>query len=214
MYKIYYNEKAITLVHRAFDGQIDAIDPTVIKVHYTGKTKFILACLDKLEKSKELLQIFIISDDVELLKTDFMSLFRVVKASGGLVINQKLEMLMIFRRGSWDLPKGKMDPGETKSEAGVREVQEETGLEKVNIIDKLCTTYHIFIDRSGRRVLKPSYWYLMFTTQSALIPQTEEDIEEARWVNMKDFNANKLDPIFSNIRAVIERYKQDYLHFL
>jgi 8-oxo-dGTP pyrophosphatase MutT (NUDIX family) len=214
MYKIYYNDKAICLVHRALEGQINVVNPDTIKVHYTGKTKFILSCLDKLEKNKELKTIYLLTNDIEILKNDFFSLFRIVRASGGLVINAKAELLMIFRRGSWDLPKGKMDPAETKMEAGLREVKEETGLVNVQLIEKLCTTYHIFIDRSGRRVLKPSYWYLMFTTDINLIPQKEEDIESAVWVKLSEIKTAKYTPMYSNIMEVIEKYEYDFIRLL
>jgi 8-oxo-dGTP pyrophosphatase MutT (NUDIX family) len=214
MYKIYYNEKAICLVHRALESQISIASPDSLKVHYTGKTKFILFCLDKLEKNKDLKTIYILYDDLKRLKLDFFSLFRVVRACGGLVINQKSEMLMIFRRGNWDLPKGKMEPNESKKEAAVREVREETGLVNVALMEKLCTTYHIFVDRSGRRVLKPSFWYLMYSMDTTLIPQTEEDIEIVEWVKLSDYRGQKYLPIYSNITEVIEKYQYDFIRLL
>ena len=121
---------------------------------------------------------------------------------------------MIFRRGSWDLPKGKMEPFETKSEAALREVQEETGLKNIALITKLCTTYHIYGERPERRFLKPSYWYLMSSTDKVLTPQKEEDIEIAEWVKLSDYRAEKYLPIYSNINEVIERYQFEFIRLL
>lgn len=170
--------------------------------------------MDKLEKNRDLKIIYLLFDDLKKLKIDFFSLFRIVRACGGLVINQKSEMLMIFRRGSWDLPKGKMESYETKKQAAVREVREETGLVNVSLVDKLCTTYHIFTDRSNRRVLKPSYWYLMYSVDTTLVPQKEEDIEIVEWVKLSDYRSQKYLPMYSNISEVIERYQFEFLRLI
>ncbi len=206
MYKIYYNEKAICLMHI---GQFDLIPDnvtSVIKLHYTGKTKFLLSCMDKVEKNKELQKIYIFYHEIRKLKDDFLSLFKIVPAAGGLVINEKSELLMIFRRGKWDLPKGKMEEGETKKQSALREVIEETGLKKVQLINKLCTTYHIYLDKHKRRVLKPSYWYLMYSSDKILIPQIEEDIEKVEWVKPTKSALKKCKPMHSNIADIIDVY--------
>ncbi len=71
--------------------------------------------------------------DLEKLKKAFFKLFKPVTAAGGLVENEKGEVLLIFRRGKWDLPKGKLDPGETIEQCAVREVEEETGLKNIEL---------------------------------------------------------------------------------
>ena len=209
MYKIYYNDKAISLLHTAQYEQFSVDEETSIKVHYSGKTKFLLSCIDKIEKNIQLKHIFIFFKDVRKLKSDFFLLFRIVEAAGGLVLNPKSNMLLIFRRGMWDLPKGKMEKGETKKESAIREVQEETGLNNVEIIHKLPTTYHIYIDKQKRRVIKPSYWYLMFSTDQKLTPQTEEDIERVEWLEINSTTIKKYVPIHSNIKDVLDRYLND-----
>ena len=97
-----------------------------------------------------------------------------IVAAGGLVVNEKNEILFIFRRQHWDLPKGKLDEGETIEACAVREVQEETGLKKVEIVSFLCKTYHEYFDKwINEDVIKESWWYLMKSDSSEiLIPQT------------------------------------------
>ena len=120
------------------------------------------------------------------LKAGFFKHFTLVKAGGGLVKNKKDEILLIFRRGKWDLPKGKLDDGETIEECARREVQEETGLHKLEIIEPIEITYHTYI-QFGKHVLKESHWYAMLATGSEnLIPQTEEDITEIIWAKKQD----------------------------
>ena len=81
---------------------------------------------------------------LEELKKAFFKKFTIVQAAGGMVKNEKNETLLIFRRGKWDLPKGKLDKGESLEECAVREVEEETGLKNVKLVSPLIITYHTY----------------------------------------------------------------------
>ena len=113
-----------------------------------------------------------------------------IQAGGGVVINEKEQVLMIYRREKWDLPKGKLDPDETIAECAIREVMEETGLQFITLEKKLITTMHEYIEKS-QLIQKETHWYLMHAstdTNQTLIPQIEEDIEKIEWVDKKDIN--------------------------
>lgn len=202
MYKIYFNNKLIVLTHWALHSLMSQSTKNSVEVFYKGKTKLILSCLDKLEKNTELKALYLLADDVEALWSDFKSLFKWIEAAGGLVINDRQEMLLIFRRGHWDLPKGKLENNETILQGAEREVLEETGLSEVKTLHRVINTYHIY-DTKKHRVLKKSYWYMMYAPHQKLIPQTEEDIEVAKWVKVSDFDISRYSPIYSNIEDVI-----------
>lgn len=139
---------------------------------------------------------------------EYLQHFIKIEAAGGMVLNQKGELLMMFRRGMWDMPKGKLDEGETIKECALREVSEETGLTQLTVGKKLQTTYHTYSVK-GKTVIKPSHWFLMkYTGNETLIPQTEEDITELRWVNKKEA-ARLLDNAYASIREVVKRYYLD-----
>jgi 8-oxo-dGTP pyrophosphatase MutT (NUDIX family) len=124
--------------------------------------------------------------DLEVLRKAFYKKFTAIQAAGGLVQNEKKELLMMLRRGKWDLPKGKLDKGEKLEDCAVREVEEETGLKKVKLVSPLCITYHTYHE-GARFILKESHWYTMKVTgEQQLIPQTEEDILEIKWVTPKE----------------------------
>lgn len=207
MYKISYNDKVIKLAHIDLDAHLPQTDKTHLIVHYPGRVKFILQYLDNIEKNKDLKYLYILSSDVEQLKVDFFSQFKIVRAAGGLVINKHGKVLFIFRRGHWDLPKGKMEDGETKRVSAQREVIEETGLSKVAITQKLMNTYHIYRGQSSnKRILKPTYWFLMHAKGSKVTPQVEEDIELVEWKHLTAKVMAELTPIYHNIKDVLRSY--------
>jgi len=119
--------------------------------------------------------------DLELLWEVFKRYFKTVKAGGGLVKNDKGDVLMIFRNGVWDFPKGKIEPGEDIESCAIREVKEECGLKSLFIERPLPTSYHLY-KRNGRWKFKPTFWYEMSTTNKAVKPQKEEGIEKVEWV--------------------------------
>jgi 8-oxo-dGTP pyrophosphatase MutT (NUDIX family) len=124
--------------------------------------------------------------DLEELKKSFFKKFTLVKAAGGLVTNKNNETLLIFRRGSWDLPKGKLDKGEKLEECAIREVEEETMITNIELLAPLTITYHTYHEGS-RFILKESHWYSMKINDTQQgVPQTEEDIQEIRWVKKEE----------------------------
>ena len=129
-------------------------------------------------------------------------------AAGGLVTNPMGEILWIFRRGFWDLPKGKLDEGETIQTCAIREVQEETGIKNIQLHDMLCFTNHTYFDKYlNEEVVKRTYWFHMsITTLQEGTPQTTEDIEKIEWLTLAK-SRYCLDQTYSNILEVIEAYR-------
>jgi 8-oxo-dGTP pyrophosphatase MutT (NUDIX family) len=116
------------------------------------------------------------------------SMYQPIMAGGGLVFNEHGALLMIFRRGKWDLPKGKLDEGEDIATCALREVTEETGLDNIQLNGHLCDSYHIYTQDDGQ-YLKQTVWYKMIgTSDEKLKPQKEENILEARWVSEKEMS--------------------------
>ncbi|WP_239016384.1 NUDIX hydrolase [Sphingobacterium corticibacter] len=132
---------------------------------------------------------------------------KVIKAAGGIVKNGHGEYLFIHRLGKWDLPKGKLEEDEKTRSAAKREVEEECGVKVDYLGAKFCTTYHTYTMR-GRVVLKQTNWYEMGINKSPdLIPQLEEDIDEAAWVDVEDF-----DTILGNTYPLIADIAKKILH--
>ena len=146
--------------------------------------------------------------NLEELKKAVFKKFNVIVAAGGLILNPSKDILFIFRRGKWDFPKGKLDPGETLDKCAVREVKEETGLQHVRLIEPLLVTYHAY-DENGKHMLKETHWYLMHAAgDQPMTPQHDEDIEDLKWVSKKD-----LDKYFRHTYPIIKDIiKEHELH--
>lgn len=124
--------------------------------------------------------------DLEELKKFFFKKFNIVIAAGGLVRNEENEILLIYRRGKWDLPKGKLDKNESLEECAVREVEEETGVQKARIISPLSITWHTYHEGT-HFILKESHWYTMIVLgKQNLVAQEAEGITQIRWVHKDD----------------------------
>ncbi len=144
--------------------------------------------------------------DLEALRKAFFKNFILIQAAGGLVKNNNNEILMLFRLGKWDLPKGKLDPGESLETCAIREVAEETGISDLTITAKLPNTYHTY-DEFGKHILKETHWYAMRTgAEQRLVPQTTENIEVAEWggpERMEQYLANTYPSVAELLQRTI-----------
>ncbi|MBR3029963.1 MAG: NUDIX domain-containing protein [Bacteroidales bacterium] len=140
-----------------------------------------------------------LADDREL--DLFCAPYHQIVAAGGLVENPAGECLMIFRRNCWDLPKGKQEPGEDTVTCALREVSEETGLNDLTAGSLICVTHHCYIFQNVE-CIKHTWWYRMQSKNSQkLVPQAEEQIEEAVWVPREKLPV-KLANTYPSIREV------------
>lgn len=206
MYKIYINETPLILATEAEVKELGPASENEIIVPYRGKAKYLLNYIDTLEKSRKFSRIILYYKELDELWKDFKSLYKLIEAAGGLVENEHEELLFIHRLGFWDLPKGKIDKGEEKEAAAVREVEEETGLAQIVLGEPLKTTYHTYRNRKDKRVLKRTYWYKMKAPSQELTPQTEENIELAVWMSAEAFWAEDRK-VYKNILEVLKSAK-------
>ncbi|MBL7698006.1 MAG: NUDIX domain-containing protein [Chitinophagaceae bacterium] len=112
--------------------------------------------------------------------------YTLIKAAGGVVGNDSGRVLLIFRRGKWDLPKGKLEDNEPVELCADREIKEETGLTKLQLRKPLIITYHTYTER-GKSILKETHWFLFDAPgKQKLKPQTDEDIMKVDWITRED----------------------------
>lgn len=144
-------------------------------------------------------------NDLNKLKEAFFKNFQIIEAAGGIVQNEKKDILFINRLGKWDLPKGKIEAGEKEEEAAVREVMEETGVSGLYLKKKIGETYHVY-DEFGKHFLKISHWYYMTCPFTQIfIPQTVEDITEVKWVKTMDIK-EPMQNTYPSIKNILSTF--------
>ena len=197
-----------------FDLILDARLDALKLENFKGHTCVININLDQMEKLinqlhlKKNLQfssLYILVKDTKEYKAKICSLYSVVEAAGGVVVNQEKHVLWIYRLGKWDLPKGKLEKSEKFKKAAIREVEEECNV-KAELGKKLCTTYHTYTHKN-QRILKKTKWYSMSSnSRMPLIPQIEEGIEKVEWLSKSEMNKALMNT-YSSIRYVIQNFE-------
>jgi len=210
MIKIYFNNKPLFITNeitKELEEYLHRDDTVFIDEFNTHTVK---AMIHEMEAHQIHSGVFL-HNDVEAVLKSFKKKLVLIKAAGGLVHSKDDKLLLIFRRGKWDLPKGKLDDNEEIKACAVREIKEETGLINVEIEKPLCITYHTY-HQEGKHFLKESHWYLMKADeQNNLTPQLEEDIEKCEWVPvdqivtyMENTHASILDVVNAGVKILQE----------
>jgi 8-oxo-dGTP pyrophosphatase MutT (NUDIX family) len=150
--------------------------------------------------------ILVVTENPDKILRKFRERIKEVTAGGGIVFNENDELLMIYRRGKWDLAKGKIEKGETIIEGAKREVEEETGVLIESVSQEPVHTYHAY-KLKGKNSLKETSWYEMKAKpgQVKLVPQVEEDIEIVKWVPRNEIR-NYQAGCYPLIRDLISKY--------
>ncbi|HEY4110748.1 NUDIX hydrolase [Puia sp.] len=200
--KIYFNDKPLFLCDEmtAEIKEYAHHDDAILIDEFSHPA--VNSMIHEMRQSKVHAGIFIHKDLNQLRKAVWRK-FALVQAGGGLVRNGDEKYLFILRRGFWDLPKGKLDPGETIEHCAIREVMEETGIEGVIVEGPLLITYHTY-DESGKHILKETHWFKMIAPKPGeLTPQEEEQITELRWADKEGMKV-LLRNTFPSIRDVVK----------
>lgn len=197
MYKVFVNEKKLLL-----SKQSEALEKTL---KYESFTTLEIA-LDLLQNTS-VKELNVFGEQIDEIWEEFKKLFRIIEAAGGIVNRPNGDILFIKRLGKWDLPKGKMEKGESREESAIREIEEETNLKNVELLDFINTTYHIYIERNGDRVLKYTHWFEMnFDGEDTSKPQVEEGITEVAWKNTSQIESEVFSSTFKNIKLIITEF--------
>jgi NUDIX domain len=199
MYKVFFKDRIIF-----FESDFSDNFRNKTGLFYRHRSLLQLSALIKaFYDLREIPRLYLFHDDISFLWSEFKSLFHYIPAAGGLVKNPDNKYLIIKRNEIWDLPKGKMEKGESFEETALREVSEECGLDSLILGDLITTTYHTYkID--GKPVLKETKWYnMMISENQKTTPQLKEGITDIKWVSEGGFGFIHKNT-FASIKEVLE----------
>lgn len=176
---------------------------------FSSKTNFFY--IDKIEietlvtklEIGEFKSLYIYDEDGNRLLEKFKNNFNIIEAAGGVVENSKCDILFIYRNGKWDLPKGKIELGETMHEAALREVKEECGISLLELNERLIDTYHIYKIKQ-EYILKITHWFKMSSNyKGSFQPQIEEGITKVTWISRQELSTVEANT-YENIALCIK----------
>lgn len=194
MYKVFVNELPLILTNKLSE---------TANGEYFPLNKDAIQEAIKALKKKKLTEAYIYHPNHEEILKKFTKEIPLVVAAGGVVTNTEGNVLFIYRNDKWDLPKGKLDKGESVEDCAIREVMEETGVTGLQIENFLRTTYHVFT-ANGMPTLKQVHWYAMNTSfEGKLKPEKKEGIEKAKWKSPEKIRI-ALQNSYANIKILFE----------
>ncbi|MDH5366748.1 MAG: NUDIX domain-containing protein [Cyclobacteriaceae bacterium] len=216
--KIFINDIPVNIIdsqesidQEYFHYEIDASKDAIVKnrlIHHVLIRNMTTPYLDDLLNSlhtyalNNLYSLTITSQEFDNIIAFIKKKYKVIKAAGG-VVRKRSKVLMIYRLKKWDLPKGKIEKGESAKTGAIREVEEECNI-KVKLKQKICATYHTYTMKN-KDILKKTTWYLMdCIDDSQKKPQIEEDIEELKWMTSKEIH-HALQNSYRSINHVFNR---------
>lgn len=201
MYKVFVNEKELFL-----SKSPENLEKTF---SYVGP--------ETIEMGIDLLQntscksVNVYSTDVEQMWKEFRKSIIAIEAAGGIVKNEEKEILFIKRLDKWDLPKGKIEKGESTEIAALREIEEETGISNLKIEAFITESYHIYMDRNQQNILKITHWFSMKHHGNEIAkPQLEEGITEVSWKNSDEIKKQVYTSTFKNIKMILENLDSNH----
>ena len=157
-------------------------------------------CMQLLEKPGNY-ACYYLYHDLQKLMDALLGTAITIDAGGGIVYNERDEILLIFRRGKWDLPKGKVEKKEKIPLAAIRECEEECGVKDLGIIKKLLPTFHLY-KLNGKFVLKITHWFLMTApVKQKLKAQKDEGITKVKWFKNMEIH-QPLKNTYPSIREI------------
>ncbi len=182
MYKVFFQDRVIYLT-KDFSTHFFNNYGLFYKFYDLKELSDLLKLFTVITKIKKL---YIFHHNIEQLLNEFQQIFTNIDAAGGLIFNSEGKVLVIKRKGKWDLPKGRIEDGEESEIAAIREATEETGINKLQIKSSIIETHHIYLEGTTP-ILKKTQWFEMETSSNDQpLPQIEEGITEAVWYDAED----------------------------
>lgn len=202
MYKVFIQNNSISFIEKINTTNLEGF--IVNENYFNAHNQQIRELLNNSDFS---IAIFVVCNTPQSVFDAFFASYEKVTAAGGIVVCGE-KVAIINRHDKWDLPKGKVEENETIETAAIREIEEETGITKLQLKQHLIDTYHTY-DTYGPDTLKRTVWFVVSTDELQQgIPQAEESISEVRWVNRNELNSY-ISTSYLSLKEVVQEFEKE-----
>jgi len=199
MYKVFIENTPLHIIEKK-----DFIPNDVLVVYAEDLDLIKDQLFHLIESSDNELPIYLVAESIEKTFIQLFEGYDFIEAAGG-IVKRKESYLFIKRNGCWDIPKGKLDEGETPEVAALREIEEECGISSLVLGERICITYHTYVNK-GKPIIKKTYWFqVSYDGGKELVAQKEEGITKVKW-----FKKSELEKIRKNTFTSILEVMNDY----
>ncbi len=208
-YNLFYNEAILSVIIYNVNQLADLQKNNAVLFE---ENKFLGAKMKLFLEEQQSFSLYCLKNNLEKTLAYLKTFFIVERAAGGIVVNNENKILVIKRFCFLDFPKGHIEKNEKIETAAIREVEEETNISNLQIINKLDNTYHIFSDKN-KLILKETMWFYMKTTSiNKLVPQIEENITDVYWMLLTEIDTN-LHFFYPSLQELIVKFKKQYRYY-
>ncbi len=199
MYKIFIKDKPLILSDNK--EEYKEVESSIFLSSDTKEE--LLFGIDALQNQEKVESLFVYSENLQLLWEKFREDYNFIECAGGIVKNNHGETLLIFRNEIWDLPKGKIESGEDVEAAALREVQEECGLNDLEITGSAGETFHTYSEGETNFLKRTSWFNMEYTGDDEPIPQTSEGISKIQWFSDEEMDKPS-EHMYSSLKDLLD----------
>lgn len=125
--------------------------------------------------------------------------------AGGVIFyrdnNQYKFVVILDAYGRWTLPKGHVEKDEQVEETAIREIEEETGLKDLKLLEKIGETEYEVHQPQTQPFLKKVHFFLFETNYQDLVLPATAEVKDAKWLKATDA-LNLIN--YENIKVIFE----------
>jgi L-threonylcarbamoyladenylate synthase len=202
MYKVFIENREVNFRNQSSTLQSNGV------IYAKSNESFEKTLLNRILETPENTVVTVLCDSVKKVWKNVLSDCKFIQAAGG-IVQREDEFLFIERNNLWDIPKGKLESGESIEIAAQREIEEECGINELHINELICITYHTYFFKNKWHLKETHWFHFLYNGSKQTVCQAEEGITNARWFKRHEFSIVE-SKTYQSIQFVVNQFLKLY----